>query len=348
MARFNHGLVVGKFSPLHRGHEHLIRRALDECGAVTVISYSLPEYPGHEAARRESWIRALFPQVRRLVLDPARLATLPVATSPALTMPANDAPDDEHRDFVALLCRELLGVDVDAVFTSERYGDGFAARLTWRLRGEMPVRPIQHVMVDEARSEVPISATAIRADVHAHRRWLSPAVYASFVRRVCLLGGESSGKTVLAESLASALGTSHVAEFGRELWERKRGQLVYDDMLMIAERQVSDEEDAAGRANRILICDTSPLTTLFYSQVLFDRADPALEALANRVYDACVLCAPDFPFVQDGTRADAAFRERGHQWYVDQLSRRGIRYLVAEGPLHARVERLAAVLRYPA
>ncbi|HSI61697.1 MAG TPA: ATPase, partial [Candidatus Saccharimonadia bacterium] len=32
--RFSSGLVVGKFAPLHRGHEMVIRRAMEECDRV--------------------------------------------------------------------------------------------------------------------------------------------------------------------------------------------------------------------------------------------------------------------------------------------------------------------------
>ena len=78
----------------------------------------------------------------------------------------------------------------------------------------------------------------------------------------------------------------------------------------------------AEQARRWLVCDTSPLTTLFYSQELFGSADPELVALAERHYDRVLLCKPDFEFVQDGTRRDTAFREHGHRWYQAELAKR--------------------------
>jgi NadR type nicotinamide-nucleotide adenylyltransferase len=178
--------------------------------------------------------------------------------------------------------------------------------------------------------------------VHRHREWLPPEVYASFVRRVCLLGGESSGKSVLAPALAGRLGTQFVPEYGRDLWTRKKGVLELDDLLSIATTQVALEEAAARQANAVIFCDTSPLTTLFYSLDLFGRADPALEALAERRYDQYVLCAPDFPFVQDGTRRDEDFRRRQHDWYLQQLNQRGIDYVLATGPIEARIAQLTS------
>ena len=55
-----------------------------------------------------------------------------------------------------------------------------------------------------------------------------------------------------------------------------------------------------------------------------------------------VLCEPDFPFVQDGTRQDESFRLEQHAWYLRELERRQVRYLTASGDPTAR---LAAVLR---
>jgi NadR type nicotinamide-nucleotide adenylyltransferase len=170
-------------------------------------------------------------------------------------------------------------------------------------------------------------------------------VYASFVQRVCMLGGESSGKTTLAERLAGALGTVYVPEYGRELWEQRGGMLLFDDLLHIAERQVAFEEEGARCAREFLICDTSPLTTLFYCRHLFGQADPSLEELAaSRRYDHTILCAPDFAFVQDGTRQNDAFRRQQHDWYVDQLTSRGDSWMLAEGPVHSRVRAVQAYL----
>jgi NadR type nicotinamide-nucleotide adenylyltransferase len=324
----------------------VIGRAFDLCDEVILISYSNPELPGCGAGRREQWLTALFPRARTLVVTNERLRQL-LPNSPAgVVIPPDDADNSTHRHFTGFLCREILGVAVDAVFTSEDYGDGFAAELTAYFRRHDPsATAVRHELVDRDRKQVPISGTLIRANPDEQRRWLSPIVYASFVRRVCILGGESSGKSTLAQALANHFGTLHVPEYGRELWEQKNGALAYEDLLRIAERQVAAEEQALFRANRFLVCDTSPLTTLFYSQHLFNRADPKLEQLADRQYDLVVLCGTDFDFVQDGTRRDAAFRDRQHNWYLAELARRNIPFSVATGSVKSRVEQVVKRLQ---
>jgi NadR type nicotinamide-nucleotide adenylyltransferase len=231
------------------------------------------------------------------------------------------------------------------VFTSEDYGDGFAASLTaWFRDHGRPGEPVRHVCVDRAREAVPISATRLRADPWGQRGFLAPQVYADLIARVAVLGGESSGKTWLAQALARHFDTAWVPEYGRVLWHQREGRLRAQDLPAIAREQVRQEQQLAQQARGWLFCDTTPLTTAFYSQDLFGEVDPGLAALAGRDYDRTVLCAPDFAFVQDGSRRDEPFRQRQHQWYLDQLKSRRQPFALATGPLPARVAAISTWL----
>ena len=341
MSRHKRGLVVGKFCPLHLGHELLIRRAAQACEELLVVSYTKPEFPGLEPARREGWLRAQFPQAHVVVLDDGRLADLCAARGvPARTLPRNDDAGDEHRYFMGWLCWTVLDLPVDAVFSSEDYGPGFAQLL----QQHYAMGAVAHVSVDQARNTVPVSGTAVRSDPHAHSAFLSPVVRASFVARVCVLGGESSGKTTLAGALAAHFDTAWVAEYGRELWESQDGILAYEDLLKIGREQLRREAAAAGQAGRWLFCDTSPLTTYFYCVEMFGKAEAQLLELAGHGYDLVVLCAPDFPFIQDGTRRDDGFRVRQHAWYRAELARRGIAHVDVTGSVGDRVSQVARAL----
>jgi NadR type nicotinamide-nucleotide adenylyltransferase len=340
MSTYERGLVVGKFCPLHLGHELLIRRATQACGELLVVSYTKPEFPGLEPPRREGWLRAQFPQAHVVVLDDARLAGLCAARGvPARTLPHNDDDGELHRHFMGWLCWTVLDLPVDAVFSSEEYGPGFARVL----QQHYAQGAVAHVSVDQARTLVPVSGTLVRQDPHAHGALLSPVVRASFVRRVCVLGGESSGKTTLAQALARHFDTAWVAEYGRELWESQDGVLAYDDLLKIGREQLQRSRRCrAGAA--LAVRDTSPLTTYFYCIEMFGRAEAALLELAGHGYDLVVLCAPDFPFIQDGTRRDDSFRLRQHAWYQAELARRGIAFVHVAGSVDERVRRVVQVL----
>jgi NadR type nicotinamide-nucleotide adenylyltransferase len=340
------GLVVGKFAPLHDGHLLVVQRAASLCARVVIISYSNPELRGYEAERREAWLKTSFPSATVLVVTPERLADWLVGSGVPY-IPENDASDCSQREFVALLCSRVLQVRVDVVFTSEPYGEGFAAHLTHRFRSADPSSmSVKHVLVDLERRAVPISGTALRDNLWRYWNYLPHAVASSLVKRIAILGGESSGKSALSVQLARELDTVCAQEYGRELWEAKNGLLAYEDMVLIAREQIRREESAVDAARAFVFCDATPLTTLFYSLEMFGRAEPELVLAAQRAYSVVVLCAPDFPFVQDGTRRDDAFRRQQHAWYEAQLAARGIHYVTVRGSLRERVEstrRLLAV-----
>lgn len=164
-------------------------------------------------------------------------------------------------------------------------------------------------------------------------------------RRLALLGGESSGKTTLAQALAAHLHTNWVPEYGRELWERLRHTLSVEELLHVARHQVELEDAAAAQRSGWIVCDTTPLTTLQYCLHDHGMAPPALHALAHRRYDLTVVCEPDFAFVQDGCRRDDSFRLAQHAWGLAQLQAQGVRYLSARGPVAERVAQVLAHLQ---
>jgi len=328
MSRYSLGLVVGKFAPLHLGHEHVIRAAIAACDHVVLLSYSRPEFHGCEPARRATWLATRFPGTTRIVLDQANAP-----------LPDNSDSDETHRAFCAAMLHRHMKQPVAAIFTSEAYGPGFAADLSRRQSS-----PVAHISIDPGRDAVPVSGTALRADIHGLRRYLAPDVYATFIERIAILGGESTGKSTLAAALAGELGTNHVAEYGRELWDQRTGKLVFEDMLAIAHEQIRREEKAllSPTTHQYLICDTSPLTTLFYSMETFGRVAPELESLAQRRYHHLILCDDDFDFVQDGTRRDPAFRKKGQKWYCQRLG--DSKYSVVQNSLSDRIAQARAII----
>jgi HTH-type transcriptional repressor of NAD biosynthesis genes len=164
------------------------------------------------------------------------------------------------------------------------------------------------------------------------------------VRRIAVVGGESTGKSTLVAALGRRYDEPCVAEYGRTLWEAQGGHTDYDDLRRIGFRHVADEEEAMARATRCVFIDTTPLTTLWYSIDGYRKADPALVGLSWRRYDLTLVCAPDFAFVQDGSRSSEDFRLRHDRWIRATLRARGVDYHVVGGSVEARVARVALLL----
>ncbi|WVM93406.1 AAA family ATPase [Halopseudomonas pachastrellae] len=250
-------------------------------------------------------------------------------------MPDNHASDLQQRQFCAELIDHTFGQPIDAVFSSEDYGQGFADHLTQHWQ-----RPVASVLVDRDRIRYPISGTTLRAAPSAD--WQSADVLTTQrCRRIALIGAESTGKTSLGQWLAQQRGWHWVAEFGRQHWEDCGGVLSSDDLLTIARTQVELEDSAVALASSeghsAVICDTTPLTTLIYHQLMFPEPPPAeLIALAERPYHQLWLCAADFPLVQDGTRSPEAFRQQQQALYESELDNRQLDTLRLSGPLEQR------------
>jgi NadR type nicotinamide-nucleotide adenylyltransferase len=166
------------------------------------------------------------------------------------------------------------------------------------------------------------------------------------VRRVAILGAESSGKSTLAAALAVHYRTVWVPEYLREFVE-KHARVPYEsDQFRIAQVQMEREHAAAALADGWLFCDTTPFMTAIYSGVYWDRVDPLLGAL-DRLHDYAVtlVTAPDGPWVPDGLqRESAAVRQSVHEAVIDKLERRSIAYTLVTGSLEQRLPQAVRAL----
>ncbi len=272
-----HGLVLGKFLPPHAGHVYLCefaRRWVDEL-TIVVGTLAREPIPGE---LRFAWMKELFPNDRVVHLT-------------------DENPQDpsEHPDFWAIWrasLRRVVGREVDVVFASEAYGERLARELGARF-----------VAVDPARSIVPVSGTAIRADPRAHWARVPRCVRPHFVRRVSIVGPESTGKTTLAQRLAAALDTTWVPEWARTLLEAHGSDVAAIDWMDVVRGQIASEEALARDANRTLVCDTDPLATTVWADVLLGACPAGVrEAARSRRYDLTLLTSPDVPWVADPVR----------------------------------------------
>ena len=314
--RFSTGVVFGKFYPPHRGHKLVIDTAMREVERLTVFVCQRDEYtiPGE---LRAEWLREIHPTADvRLI---------------------HDVYPDDDSELWARLTVGWLGYAPEVVFSSEDYGAPFAGFMG-----------AAHVDVDRARTAVPCSGTAIRADPLAHWDCLEPCVRAYYARRVCVVGAESSGTTTLARALAEHYDTVWVPEYGREYTETHRGfDAVWqsEDFELIAREQCRREDLAARAANQVLVCDTDALATSIWHERYVGRPSPTVQAIADaRTYALYLLTDIDIPFVQDGLRDGEHLRSWMHQRFVDELTRSGRPFEVLSGTHRERLERAISLV----
>jgi phosphopantetheine adenylyltransferase len=58
------GITLGKYAPLHRGHQLVIETGLSEMDEMIVIIYDSPETTRLPLGLRSGWIRSLYPTVQ--------------------------------------------------------------------------------------------------------------------------------------------------------------------------------------------------------------------------------------------------------------------------------------------
>ncbi len=311
-APYGLGVVIGKFLPPHKGHRHLIETALSHCSRVVVIVCGKPTDPIPGEVRTE-WLREITPAAEMMLID--------------------DRYDENDSRIWAENTIRWLGRAPDAVFTSEAYGDAYAAHLG-----------CVHESVDLSRTSVPCSGTAVRGDPFAMWDFIDPPVRAWYVKRVVVVGAESTGTTTLARDLAEALGTVWVPEYGREYSEEKqsRGETDWrsEEFLMIAREQTRRENEAARRAHRFLICDTNAFATQLWHRRYMGFDSPELATLASTCRaDLYLLTGDEIPFVQDGLRDGEHIRHEMQQWFEQELGIQEAGWHLLTGNPEARLSR---------
>jgi HTH-type transcriptional repressor of NAD biosynthesis genes len=163
----------------------------------------------------------------------------------------------------------------------------------------------------------------------------------SGVKRVALVGAESTGKTTLARRLAEYYRTVWVAEYGRE-YSEKVGHHVgkgyvwqQKEFAEIARVQSEREEEAARRADRVLICDTDVLAT----EIWEERYLETRTRFPYRRADLYLVADPaGWPFVADEIRDSEHLRDWMTQRFVDVLREEGLAFEVLRGTENERFE----------
>jgi HTH-type transcriptional repressor of NAD biosynthesis genes len=318
---YKRGLVVGKFYPPHRGHKYLIDYAAARCESLTVMVCGGRRIQNPQGSQRQLWLQEIHPNVNVILVDDSRV-------------------DEDDSVAWAEFTKQTLGYTPDAVFGSELYIYPWSRALG-----------TEGVVVDLSRSKNDVSGTRVRENPYKMWDHLEPCVRSYYVKRICIVGAESTGKTTLARDLAEHYATTCVPEYGREytLLRQAGGadlqKWTSDEFLHIAQEQVRREDEAARAANRILICDTDAMATgIWHQHFMNAERHPLVEALASmREYDMYILPDLNTPFQQDGIR-DGDGTKRRIMWneFYKKLSNGQTPFITPTGTPRERLNKAIA------
>lgn len=162
------------------------------------------------------------------------------------------------------------------------------------------------------------------------------------LKKVVVIGPESTGKSTLSEALAAHFGCDWVPEYAREYLENLGRSYRYEDLLEIAKGQIHLEDQMAFNKNGLLICDTDLQVIKIWSQHRFGKVDPWIEyQIKARRYDLYLLTDIDIPWQDDPLREHPAPEMRQYFFgkYHDSLEVSRVPFVVVSGDKSARLER---------
>jgi len=170
-------------------------------------------------------------------------------------------------------------------------------------------------------------------------------------RKVAVVGGECTGKTVLCQTLAAELPGLWVPEYLREfvdlIGRAPRAEEQQAILAMQAERE-GEAIDAAKRGDiGWVACDSAPIATAIYSEMYFDeRSLYETAARHHASYALTLLTDTDLPWEPDGLQRDgpavrAEFQARIEAW----LRASGAPFVLIGGTGRARIAAAVEALR---
>jgi len=158
------------------------------------------------------------------------------------------------------------------------------------------------------------------------------------LRRIALIGAESTGKTALCERLAAHFNTACVPEYARTYFHTHNiHHYTADDLLNIARMQQALETEAISSANGYLFFDTSFVTLKIWARNQFGTVPSEIEVLADTErHDLYLLCANDLPWEADAQRLHPHLRDEVLEWNKAEMDAFHRRYALIEGTGDAR------------
>lgn len=161
------------------------------------------------------------------------------------------------------------------------------------------------------------------------------------IKKIVIIGPESTGKSTLSNGLAAYYKTVWVAEYAREYLEHQQNNYEYDDLLNIAKGQIKLENERAAVAHQYLFCDTDLYVLMVWCHQRFGKVHPyILEEIATRKYDAYILCDIDMPWSPDPQREhpEEDMRRYFYNIYKDIVMNAGVPYIIVSGNEEQRLQ----------
>jgi len=309
------GLTLGKYMPVHKGHLALIDFAKQHCDLLYVLVCASDPQESISGKIRWEWMKKVCKGDSKVEV----------------------CYSDDPVPYTAHSSREISQIwaaylkpkfpDVTLFFSSEPYGDFLAEYMN-----------IKHLTFNPQRDFVPISATDIRNNPTKYYDYLPYQIQSDFVRKIAIVGAESTGKSTLTQQLATHFHTLYVPEVARYMMQSSY-DCTYELLIKIAQRHAEEIIAQQKDAYKFLFCDTDLLVTMAYSEYLFQKTLLSENWIqtANEM-DLYLILDTDLSYHQDGTRLGNVFQSEIQKRIIEKVINTNKPYVYINGKNEIRLE----------
>lgn len=153
------------------------------------------------------------------------------------------------------------------------------------------------------------------------------------MKKITLIGPESTGKSTLAKQLAEHFKTVYVPEYAREYVESLSRDYTYSDLTIIAKKQVELENNALEFATKYLFLDTDLIVTKIWFEKVYQSVPRWInkKILENKA-NFYLLCSTDIDWIADSVRENGGkCREELFELYKLELQKIGVNFKILKG-----------------
>ena len=170
------------------------------------------------------------------------------------------------------------------------------------------------------------------------------------LKKIVIIGPESTGKSTLCANLASHFKTAWVKEYAREYLLAKGTSYTFENLLDVAKGQLNNE-DAAHQtmvqsreepSSNLLFIDTDMYVMKVWCEFVFEKCHHwILNKIVERKYDLYLLCNIDRPWVKDELREypDLGTREKLYHHYKDIMVNQQVPWVDISGTYEERLKK---------
>ena len=173
------------------------------------------------------------------------------------------------------------------------------------------------------------------------------------VKKIVVIGPESTGKSTLCEQLAAHYNTLWVKEYAREYLLKNGTDYSFENLLDVAKGQIDLEELAVQQLSTInhqlstVFIDTDMYVMKVWCEFVFEKCHHwILNRIVERKYDLYLLCNIDLPWVKDELREypDLISRQKLYHHYKDIMVNQTVPWVDISGNYEERLEKAIAAV----